>query len=107
MPRGMSAKDIAKQIATSPETEAFLLGVAREIAAEATSAADALVGGEHKEGAEFGVDSQVLTRAKAYIWAKNGAAIHAERKAAVLVAAASQHGKGRTGRRSKPKGNAK
>lgn len=100
MPK-MSAKEIAKAIAGSPETQAQLLDIANDIAATATSAANGLVGEQHKDSAQFGVDSSIEGgKARAHIWAVNGAAIHAERKAAVLVDAASKYGTGHTGKTS-------
>lgn len=90
----MSAAEIATEIARSPETQQFLLGIANEIAEEAAQAADSLVGDEHADAPYFGTDATVGTDvARAHVWAANGPAIHAERKAQVLVAAANQHGK--------------
>lgn len=86
----------------------MLLGLANEIAAEATTVANMTVGRRHagKGGkpvpAEFGTDVTVGTdSARAHVWAKNGPAIHAERKDAILPAIANQYGKGHTGRAKK------
>lgn len=90
----MSAKEIATAIATSPETQSALINIADQIASDASLAADGLVNGRHKVPAEFGTDVTVGTdAARAHVWAKNGAAIHAERKSQVLVTAANQYGK--------------
>lgn len=102
----MSAEEIAKEIATSANTQAMLLGLVNEIAAEATTAANMTVGKRHtgKGGkpipAEFGTDVTVGTdSARAHVWAKNGTAIHAERKDGILAEIANQYGKGHEGKK--------
>lgn len=103
----MTPAEIAAEIATSADTQAYLLGLANEIAAEATSAANMTVGKSHVSKrlggkpipAEFGTDVTVGTdAARAHVWAKNGTAIHAERKDSILPAIANQFGKGHTGK---------
>lgn len=102
----MSAAEIAQSIATSAETQSWLLGLANEIAAEAATAANMTVGKRHtgKGGkpipAEFGTDVTVGTdSARAHVWAKNGTAIHAERKDGILAEIADQYGKGHEGKK--------
>lgn len=98
----MSPAEIAREIATSAETQASLLGIANEIASEATTIASMTVGKRHvgKGGPvkpEYGTDVTVGTdSARAHVWAKNGPAIHAERKDPVLPTIANQYGKGHT-----------
>lgn len=98
----MSPAQIAAEIATSAETQAMLLGLANEIAAEATSVAVQTVGKRHVTShgpvkPEYGTDVTVGTdSARAHVWAKNGPAIHAERKEPVLPTIANQYGKGHT-----------
>lgn len=85
----MSAEQIATAIANSPEMQALLLNIGDQIALDASLAADDLVGTRHKVPAEFGVEAKTAAKtARVHVWAKNGAAIHAERKAQVLVTAA-------------------
>lgn len=109
----MSPKQMAQEIARSPETQQFLLGKAHEIAEDATRAADSLVGDlkawrgdlQHKDAPYFGTDVTVGSdAARAHVWAANGAAIHAERKGAVLVAASADVGIKRKTERDKPTG---
>ncbi|MGB6116469.1 MAG: hypothetical protein WBF97_15460 [Comamonas sp.] len=99
----MSAAEVAAEIAKSPETQQALLGMANQIAEEATQEADSLVGDlkdrkgnlQHGDAPHFGTDVTVGTdAARAHVWAANGPAIHAERKAGVLAKAADQYGKG-------------
>lgn len=96
----MSPAEIAKEIARSAETQAALLAKANEIAAEATSVASMTVGKRHTTARgpvkpEFGTDVTVGTdAARAHVWAKNGPAIHAERKEGILAGIADQYGKG-------------
>lgn len=104
----MSPGEIATEIATSSETQAYLLGLANEIAAEATTVANMTVGKRHmgKRGstikAEFGTDVTVGTdTARAHVWAKNGPAIHAERKDGILAAISDEYGKGHEGKGGK------
>lgn len=88
----MSPAEIAAEIASSPEMQAFLMEAGEQIAADATAAANELVGERHKMPAEFGVQAKLRAKtARVHIWAKNGTAIHAERKAGVLVAAADKY----------------
>lgn len=106
--RGMTpeqaAKAIAREISRDADTQARLAGLAATIAADATREAVNLVGDEHDEHPFFATKVRVgKDRARADIWAANGPAIHAERKAGVLVAAAAKHGVGREGRHSKKK----
>lgn len=97
----MSPAEIALEIASSPETKAFLLGIAQEIAAEANAIADMTVGKLHtnkREGgrpipADFGSDvTDTGDGARAHVWARNGTAIHAERKDGILAALADTYG---------------
>ena len=99
----MSPDEIAREIARSPEAQQFLLGLAHEIAEEATQEADSLVGDakdwkgrpQHTDAPYFGTDVTVGSdAARAHIWAANGPAIHAERKAGVLAKVADQYGRG-------------
>lgn len=96
----MTPAEIAVKIATSAETQAMLLGLANEIAAEATSVASQTVGKRHVTARgpvkpDFGTDVRVGTdAARAHVWAKNGPAIHAERKEGILAEIADQYGKG-------------
>lgn len=101
----MSAAEIAKELARSPEVQQGSHAIALEIAERATQAADGLVGDQHREAPYFGTDS-VMTPvgARAHVWAANGAAIHAERKGAVLVAASADVGIKRKTERDKPTG---
>lgn len=108
----MSPKQIASEIARSPETQALLASIANEIAAEATDAANATVGKRHVDKKQGGRPIPALygtvvnvgrTRARGYIWARNGTAIHAERKDAILPTIADQYGTGHEGKRSKKK----
>lgn len=100
----MSPAEIAREIARDADTQQRILGFAHEIAEKATQAADAIVGDQHSEAPYFGTKVYVGEKsARAFIWAANGAAIHAERKAGVLVAAAADYGTGHEGRRSKSK----
>lgn len=87
----MSAAEIAAEIASSPEMQSALMNIGDQIALDASLAADDLVGARHKVPAEFGVEAKTAAKtARVHIWAKNGAAIHAERKAQVLVNAADK-----------------
>lgn len=106
----MTPRQIAQEISKSPETQALLAGIAADIADEAADAANMMVGRRHvdkKQGgrpipAEFGSQVNVgRTRARGYVWAKNGPAIHAERKESILPEIANQYGEGKTGRQSK------
>lgn len=99
----MTPAEIAREIARSPETQQFLLGLANEIAEDATQEADSLVGDtkdwkgrpQHTNAPYFGTNIVISDdRTRAHIWAANGPAIHAERKAGVLAKAADQYGKG-------------
>lgn len=108
----MSPRQIAQEISKSPETQAMLAEIAGKIADEATQVANMTVGKRHvskKEGgrpipAEFGTDVNVgRTRARGYVWAKNGPAIHAERKDGILAEIADQYGKGHEGKRGTKK----
>lgn len=99
----VSPREIAREIARSPETQQLLLGMAHEIAEKAAQAADSVVGDlkdwrgrlQHTDAPYFGTDLTVGDdTARAHVWAANGPAIHAERKDGVLVAAASGYGKG-------------
>lgn len=99
-----AAKAIAQEIGRDPDTQQSILGYAHEIAEAATQAADSIVGDQHNEAPYFGTKVYVgKYSARAFIWAANGAAIHAERKAGVLVKAAAEYGTGHEGRHSKPK----
>lgn len=87
----MSAAEIAAEIAKSSEMQAVLMNIGDQIALDASLAADDLVGKQHKVPAEFGVQAKTQAKtARVHVWAKNGAAIHAERKAQVLVKAADK-----------------
>lgn len=104
------AKRIAQEIMKGAETQAMLAQIAGEIADEATRIANMTVGKRHldKGGrpipAEYGTQVNVgRTRARGYIWAKNGTAIHAERKDAILPEVASAYGPGKVGKPSKGK----
>lgn len=99
----MSPREIAKEIARSSETQEYLLATANEIASEATAVANMTVGKGHVDkrqggrpvSAQFGTDVTVGSdTARAHVWAKNGPAIHAERKDGILAEIADQYGKG-------------
>lgn len=108
----MTPRQIAQEIAKSPETQALLAQIAGEIADEATRVANMTVGKRHvdkKQGgrpipAIYGTGVNVgRTRARGYIWAANGTAIHAERKDGILPEIADQYGEGHEGKPSKKK----
>ncbi|AHY26836.1 hypothetical protein PBI_ZOEJ_12 [Mycobacterium phage ZoeJ] len=74
-----------RKIRKLPEVQAELQRLAGEIAQRAGAIADAPDG--------YGTDLEVgSTRARAHVWAKSGAAIHAEIKSAPLMTIAAEQG---------------
>lgn len=99
----MSPKEIAREIARSPDVLQEFGAIANQITESATQAADSIVGDEHSDAPYFGSDvTNTPDGVRAHVWAANGPAIHAERKAGVLVDAAASYGQFRKdGRQSR------
>ena len=82
-----------RKIATSPAMQALVKQVAKEIAAEANSRAGITDGYVSESDVAPNPDVTVDRRtARGHVWAKSGAAIHAERKDAVLMSIAAEQG---------------
>ena len=108
----MTPRQMAQEIAKGTNMQALLARISGEIADEATAVASMTVGKRHvdkKQGGRpippiYGTGVNVgRTRARGYVWAVNGPAIHAERKDSILPEIAAQYGEGKDGKMSKKK----